>query len=50
MGWVLEIVVQGIWEGAMMRAYKGYGWLGAIAAVTLPFSLVMLGAWLLLAR
>jgi len=46
-GWIAEMIVQGIWEGFVEVAYRKWGWLGGVAAFLLPPLLAILVIWAL---
>ena len=47
MTWLVELLVQGFWEGAVEGAYRKWGLIGAAAALFGPFILIGSTLWII---
>lgn len=45
MTWLAEIIVQGLWEGAVEVAYRRWGWIGGAVVLLGPFIIGGLVLW-----
>lgn len=45
MSWIVELILQGIWEGIAKAAYREAGWLGVVAALIVPLAIFIFLVW-----
>lgn len=48
MTWLVEIIVEGFWQGAVEAANRKWGWLAAVAVLFSPFAIGGLLLWMVL--